>query len=124
MHTYELMIIFDMDAADTERDGILNSLEKAIQDLSGSITHRDIWGMRTFAYKINHKEQGFYVVLEFEAKGEMTELDRLLLLADSVVRHKILRLPDEEAQKRSQERSGEKQPESVSPVSHAEEIAK
>ena len=104
MRTYEIMVIFDRDTEDQERDGVLGNLEKAVQEAEGSITHRDVWGMRTFAYNINHKDQGFYIVMEFTALGELDELNRLLRLADSVVRYKILRLPDTEVERRTTER--------------------
>ncbi len=106
MPTYEMMIIFDSDAAEDERHTVLSSLEKIIKDLNGAITHTELWGMRQFAYEINHKTEGFYLVFEFEADGELTELDRILNLSDIVVRQKTLRLPDFEAERRKGVRSG------------------
>ncbi len=106
MPTYEMMIIFDSDAEEEERHPVLSSLEEIIKGLNGSITHTELWGMRQFAYEINHKKEGFYLVFEFEAQGELTELDRILRLSDIVVRHKTMRLPDFEAERRSSIRSG------------------
>ena len=61
----------------------------------------DWWGKRQFAYPINKKESGYYVVFELLAPGgALDELERTLRLADDVVRHKLIRLPDAEAARR------------------------
>ena len=44
---------------------------------------------------MNHKREGYYVVVEFTGEPEtVAALDRMLGLADEVVRHKVVRLPD------------------------------
>jgi hypothetical protein len=58
-------------------------------------------GRRRLAYEIKHKSEGIYVVLEILGQGDsLDELDRQLRLADDVIRHKIFRLPDDEAERR------------------------
>jgi small subunit ribosomal protein S6 len=57
--------------------------------------HVDYWGKRRFAYEINHRTEGYYVVLQAKAEPEaMQELHRVLSLADEVVRHKVLQIPE------------------------------
>ena len=47
---------------------------------------------------MNHKREGYYVVVEFSGEPEtVAALDRMLGLADEVVRHKVVRLPDHTA---------------------------
>jgi small subunit ribosomal protein S6 len=61
----------------------------------------DWWGKRQYAYPINKKEYGYYVVLNLLASGgALDELERSFRIADDVVRHKLLRLPDAEAARR------------------------
>jgi small subunit ribosomal protein S6 len=61
----------------------------------------DKWGRRRFAYPIDHKEEGVYSVLEIVTEApNLDEVDRYLRLADDVVRHKLIRLPDDEAARR------------------------
>ena len=56
----------------------------------------DRWGKRTLAYELTHKREGYYVVAEFTAEPKAAaDLDRFLVLADEVLRHKIMRVPDE-----------------------------
>ena len=59
------------------------------------------WGKRQFAYPINKKPSGYYMVAEIVAPaGSLDELERTLRLADDVVRHKLIRLPEAEAERR------------------------
>ena len=67
----------------------------------GRVATTDLWGRRRFAYEINKKHEGIYSVLQVVTPAtNLDALDRALRLADEVVRHKILRLPDREAAKR------------------------
>jgi len=104
MRAYELMIIFDADVEDSTINSHLKTLvTDTIETQDGaSVASVDNWGKRRFAYRINHKWEGTYVVLEIllpEYKDLATQ-DRALRLADDVVRHKIIRLPESEAMKR------------------------
>ncbi|MFQ5556982.1 MAG: 30S ribosomal protein S6 [Acidimicrobiales bacterium] len=66
-----------------------------------TIASTDNWGRRRFAYEIDHKHEGTYVVWEVvtETAGLPTT-ERQLRLADDIVRHKLFRLPEKEATKR------------------------
>ncbi len=100
MRAYELMIIFTADQEESAVQGWINRLEKLAQDEGGSLEKTDKWGVRRFAYEMDGKWEGFYVVLEFLSATPLQEIDRTLRLADEVVRHKILRLPLTEAHRR------------------------
>jgi small subunit ribosomal protein S6 len=98
---YELMVIFDREVDESTLDGVLNQSTSMIELGGGRVATTDKWGMRKFAYEIDHKDEGFYVVLEIVTEAtDLHELDRFLRLADETVRHKIFRLPDAEATRR------------------------
>ena len=101
MRVYELMIIFDGDAEDTAINAHLANVTKLIEADNGKVAKTDRWGRRRFAYEINHKWEGVYDVLEIVTEGRnLDEVERVLHLADDVVRHKTMRLPDAEATRR------------------------
>ena len=101
MRAYELMLICDGGLEESEVAKIINQVTAEVQEAGGTVPKTDKWGRRRFAYEINHKTEGFYVVFEIEAEpGALDRLDRTLRLADDVVRHKIIRLPDSEAERR------------------------
>ena len=101
MRAYEMMVICDGDLDESAVAGVINQTTAQIESGGGVVAKTEKWGRRRFAYEINHKTEGFYVVLEIEAEpGALDDVDRNLRLADEVVRHKIIRLPDSEAHRR------------------------
>ena len=106
MRAYELMIIFDGDLNEEAISSYLSNIASAVENEDGKVVSSkdtEPWGRRKFSYRINHKWEGFYVVLEIATQAaNIDSTDRLLRLADrsEIVRHKIIRLPDEEAVER------------------------
>ena len=95
MRHYEVMVILD---AGLEEDAIRATVDRATKSLTGNgatVGKVDRWGKRRFAYEVNHQSEGYYLLVDFEADpGAITELDRMLGLADEVIRHKVIRLPE------------------------------
>jgi small subunit ribosomal protein S6 len=95
------MIIFDGDVEDTAVNAMLANVNKLVEAGGGTVKKTDRWGRRRFAYEINHKWEGIYVVLEISTEGrDLHEVERVLHIADEVVRHKVMRLPEKEAVRR------------------------
>ena len=91
MRSYELMMIHRPDLAEPDVRSHIEEVEKTIGE-SGTVRTTDFWGKRRFAYEIEHLNEGFYSVVDFEADPELVDrMDRALGLLDSVLRHKILR---------------------------------
>lgn len=92
---YEVMIILD---AGLEEETIRAAVERWLQLIESRGAQRgyvDFWGKRRLAYELRKRTEAYYVV--FQAKAEppaMDELHRTLSLADEVIRHKVLRIPE------------------------------
>ena len=99
---YELMVILDGDLDEPVAQGWVKTITDGITKAGGTIHGKpDWWGKRQYAYPINKKEYGYYVVVNLLASGgALDELERSFRIADDVVRHKLLRLPDAEAARR------------------------
>ena len=98
---YELMIIVDQDADDAANRAVIERVKEMVAADGGTTPTVDNWGRRRFAYPINKKNEGTYTVLEIVTEApNLDEIDRFLRLADDVVRHKLIRLPDGEAARR------------------------
>ena len=98
---YELMIIVDMDVDDTTNKAISAKVVEMVEADGGTVPTVDNGGRRSFAHDIHHQHEGVYTVLEIVTQAaNLDEVDRYLRLADEVVRHKIIRLPDSEATRR------------------------
>ena len=103
MRAYELMVIFEGEVDDATIQGHMKSLvTDNVEAAGGRVATVDNWGKRRFAYRINLKWEGTYVVLEIllPEGRDLSGVDRALRLADDVVRQKIIRLPEAEATRR------------------------
>ena len=95
MRPYEVMAIFEATTEPTVIQGELDRALEVIRTNGGNPGAIDRWGKRSFAYEVNHKREGYYVVVEFTGEPQtVAALDRMLGLADVVVRHKVVRMPD------------------------------
>ena len=102
MRAYEFMIILEGDLDEVAAQGWVKTLTEGITKAGGSVHGKpEWWGRRQFAYPINKKQYGYYAVFQIVAPGgALDDLERQLRIADDVVRHKLLRLPEAEATRR------------------------
>ena len=102
MRAYELMVILDGDLEDTAAQARVKSITDSITKAGGQVHGKpDWWGRRQYAYPINKKEYGYYVVYQLLAPGgALDDHERSFRIADDIVRHKLIRLPDTEAERR------------------------
>lgn len=95
MRPYEVMVILDAGLEEEQVKGVLDRTTGLITSQGGTPGRIDRWGKRRFAYEVNHRQEGIYAVVEAQAEpAMMSEVDRMLRLADEVVRHKVIRIPD------------------------------
>ncbi len=96
MRPYEVMVIFDTATEPPAIQAVVDRALEVVRSNGGNPGAIDRWGRRPFAYEVNHKREGYYVLIELSGEPQtVTALDRLLSLADEVIRHKVIRLPDE-----------------------------
>ena len=84
------MFIIDPTLEDATKEAVVETV-KGIIAADGEVQNVDIWGMRKLAYPIQKKNEGYYVVVEFDASADLPkELDRRLKISDDVMRHIII----------------------------------
>ena len=89
--TYELMVVFSLNQGE---DGIKALKEKfsGMMAEAGSVEAVDEWGKRRFAYEIDDKTEGYYVLVDFTSDGDFPkELDRQYRITDGILRTIIIR---------------------------------
>lgn len=92
MNKYQLLYIIDNDIADEEKQAIIEKFSTLIEGLKGSVSKVDKWGTKKYAYPINFKTEGYYVLVEFEAPTDApAEIDRQMRINDKIVRQLITR---------------------------------
>ncbi len=92
MRHYEVMIIVDPSLEDKDVKAAVDRFLTTVTSRGGKVLNVDHWGKRRFAYEIRHLNEGYYAVVTLEATpATVDELSRVLGLADSVIRHKVVR---------------------------------
>jgi small subunit ribosomal protein S6 len=96
MRPYEVMVIFDAELDEADIRAAVDRHTQLITSKGAELGQVDHWGKRRFAYRLNHRWEGYYVVIQAKAEpAAMDELGRVLSLADEVLRHKVLRIPEQ-----------------------------
>lgn len=90
MTNYEVMFIIDSVLEDDKKEAVIETV-KGIIAADGEVGKVDVWGMKKLAYPIQKKNDGYYVVIEFQGNTSLPkELDRRLKISDNVIRHIII----------------------------------
>ena len=94
MRPYEVMVILEPALEESAVQQVINRSTEVITK-GGTVNRVEKWGKRRLAYELNHRTEGYYVLFDVTADpAPMDELDRTLRLADDVLRHKIVRIPE------------------------------
>lgn len=87
MTKYEMLYILDASCADETKDAIVARFEGIVTSMGGVVVSTEKKGVKKLAYPINYKNEGYYVLMTFEADGAVVkELDRVAGLTDEVIR--------------------------------------
>jgi small subunit ribosomal protein S6 len=86
--TYEILLMLDPEQAETRQDDIVARTRDLVEKSGGAWHSHDAWGRRRLAYPIEHKEEGVYHLVVFDAEAAtLQEISRVLKIDDSVLRH-------------------------------------
>jgi small subunit ribosomal protein S6 len=95
MRPYEVMVILDANLEEEQIRAVLDRTTDTIKAGEGTVRKVDRWGKRRFAYELAKRWEGYYVLIECTGTvAAMDEIDRQLRLSDSVLRHKVIRIPE------------------------------
>jgi small subunit ribosomal protein S6 len=98
LREYEIMFILPVEADEALVGTAVDRIAKVVSTSGGEVGKIDRWGRRRFAYEIAHQTEGYYVVVRFTAEPTTAaELERVLNLADEIVRHKVLVVPEKKS---------------------------
>jgi small subunit ribosomal protein S6 len=93
---YDLLVLLDPEAPEERRDELLAQIKRQIDSGDATLKGDADWGMRRLAFEIDHRREAQYHLFQFQAAADLlAQLDRSLSIEDGVLRHRIIRLPDE-----------------------------
>ena len=86
INKYETMFILDATLTDEQLEALTEKF-KALVEKEGTLEKFDIWGKRRLAYPINHKNEGYYILVNFSSNPTFPkELDRIFKITEGVIR--------------------------------------
>jgi small subunit ribosomal protein S6 len=93
MRAYEMMFIIKPDLAEETITETKEKLHKIIEEFGGEFVNEvGGWGKKRMAYKIQDYPEGIYSLWLFNGMPEtVLELDRVIKITDSFIRHIIIR---------------------------------
>jgi small subunit ribosomal protein S6 len=94
VNDYEILLMLDPETPEERHDEIIARTRELVEKGGGTWLSHDPWGRRRLAYEIDHKADGVYHLLQFDAGAEtLDEVTRVLKITDGVMRHMATRRP-------------------------------
>ena len=94
MNDYEILLMLDPEAPEERHNEIIARTRELVEKGGGTWLSHDPWGRRRLAYEIDHKADGVYHLLQFDAQpATLDEITRVLKITDGVMRHMATRRP-------------------------------
>lgn len=88
---YETTFIINASLDDAQIDGVIEKAKEVVTKNGGEIRDLFKWGRKRFAYPLKKKNNGFYVVAEFSAPGDIVgKLERHYALDENILRYLTL----------------------------------
>lgn len=97
MRKYEVMYIVNASLEDDARQAVMDKMHNVITDNGGKIVNIDEenWGLKDFAYPIDHMTKGYYAVVTFEADNDaLKEFDRKMHIESAIIRYMIIKVEE------------------------------
>lgn len=92
MNKYEAVVILKSNSTEEDLKEFKSSIAELISS-DGEVTKVDDWKIKKLAYEIKHEKEGYYLFYNFECKPKFVEeLERVLRLNDSVLKHMVIKL--------------------------------
>jgi small subunit ribosomal protein S6 len=92
VNDYEILLLLDPELPDERQNEIVTRTRETIEKGGGKWADHQPWGRRRLSYEIDHKTDGAYHLLTFDAAPEtLDEVSRVLRITDGVMRHLAVR---------------------------------
>ncbi len=87
MNKYELMVILSNTLPDEEKETVIAKIQGLLESNGASVANIERIGTKKYAYAINYKNEGYYVLMNVECEANVPNLvQKQLLLLEEVVR--------------------------------------
>ena len=98
MIKYASMYILKPDMEEEKKDALVKRFSDIVEKSGGKMEKIDEWGKKRLAYPIQYLNDGYYVLMTFEADPTLpAELERNYKISDDVLRYMVVNLEDQKA---------------------------
>ena len=95
MIKYESMYILKPDMEEEKKDALVKRFSDIVVNNGGNVEKIDEWGKKRLAYPIQYINDGYYVLMNFEADPALpAELERNYKISDDVLRFMVINLDE------------------------------
>ena len=92
MNKYEVLYIIDASADDATKEAQIAKYSDLVTAAGGTVEAVDKWGIKKFAYPMEFKNEGYYVLMTFSAPAELpAEMERQMRISEFVIRYLVIR---------------------------------
>lgn len=92
MNKYEVLYILTANAEEQAIEAQIEKYSALVTANGGAVESVDKWGNKKFAYEIDGKTNGYYVLMTFTAKSDLPqEMERQMRISDEVIRYMVVR---------------------------------
>ena len=97
MNKYETIFVANSTLGEEAVKALVEKFTSLIAS-NGTLGEISEWGKRRLAYPINDKNEGYYVLVNFEAEGAFpAELERIFGITDGIMRSIVIRHDEKKA---------------------------
>lgn len=92
MNKYEILYILASNLDEAVKEAQIEKYSALVTANSGEVESVNKWGNKRFAYEIDGKNDGYYVLMNFTAKSDLPqEIERQMKISDEVIRYMTVR---------------------------------
>jgi small subunit ribosomal protein S6 len=113
---YEELFVLRPDVTEEDVDGIVDSLRTVVTTTGGTLDKVEKWGVRKLAYRVEKRNEGYYVLLLFSSADPNLprEIERRLRVNDAVMKFITVRIDEKmkkiEKRKKAREKRAARKP--------------
>lgn len=91
MKSYEMLYIIEAGLPDEQKAALVDKVSGILEANGATEISVEKWGVRKYAYPINYKTEGYYVLVNYKADvTSVKPVSDLLNITENVVRHMIV----------------------------------
>jgi small subunit ribosomal protein S6 len=95
MRIYEELFILDPKAPDEQVDAVVGQIEDVVKSSGGTVDKVDRWGVRRLGYRVQKRDEGLYILVQFTADAAAVhEIERRLRVDENVLKFITVRIDE------------------------------